>query len=99
MANVGDYFVSRGEPTSSRVKAYTAPPFFFGPSRYITTLTPGTTIGPVEAVTHAGPFTAVLVRGYWMNVAKQSACGRVVWFAHRVPDHEVASWRRGGWRD
>ena len=101
MANLGAYFRSRQLPTSIRVKAYSQPPAGRG-GRYLATLDPGTYFGPAEAVIETDLYTAVLVRGFWMNVAAKESDGVRWWtraFAYRVPESEVQRWRMDGWRD
>ena len=99
MAAVGDYFKTHGATAASRVKAYSAPPLPPASGRYLTTLSPDTVIGPLELVLDTGEFVSVLVKGYWMNLAKSTSDGHEAWFARRVPDHTVQRWRRNGWRD
>ena len=66
-------------------------------ARCFTNLAPGTFIGPVEEYVHSNGFATVLVRGYWINV--WACTGGGVHFARRVPDREIARWRRNGWFD
>ena len=96
MAAVGDYFRSRCVPTHVRVRAYSAPPPL---GHLLATLEPGTYFGPVEAVNQTDLFITVLVRGFWMNVAKRHRSGTyLTWFAFKVSDAEIEVWERKGWQ-
>ena len=66
-------------------------------ARCFTNLEPGTFIGPVEQFVYTDRFATVLVRGFWINVWTSVRGG--VHYARRVPDREVARWRRNGWFD
>ena len=92
----GHYLVTKQLPTAIRCKAYTHP-LVNGGGEYITTIDPGTTIGPVEEVRFTGQFLSVLIRGYWINVWAADRGG--VMFAYRVPEGIVRGWRARGWRD
>ena len=90
----GDYFRTRPPPTRVRCRAYTAPPNRGG---LICSITPGTTLGPVEASVHSGQFVTIMVRGWWVNVWSAERGG--VNFAYRCEDAEVADWHFHGWLD
>ena len=92
-ARLGVYYKAPDHPTSGLCRAYTKPPSA-GFGEYITTIEPGTTIGPVERYDVSGPFLAVLVRNYWINVK-----GYGVDYAYKVPDSTVQAWYSDGWRD
>ena len=89
----GIYYRTREMPTGIRCKAYTKPPSA-GDGVYITTISPGTYLGPVECVDFSEHFTTILVRGYWINVR-----GYGVHYADLVPFWRVEAWYRQGWRD
>ena len=61
---LGDY-VRTVEHNTIRVKEYTAPPF---QGTYLSTLFPGSTVGPVVGVFHQRLFTSVQVGDRWLNV-------------------------------
>ena len=79
-------------------KAYDAPPC---DGRYITTIAPQSTLGPVENYYYdeTTRLVAICVRGYWINVWGVDKRGCGVHYAYRVPEDEVQQWRRWGWRD
>ena len=68
-------------PTNVRCKAYTHPPGFGGV--YITTIAPGTILGPTEALMHSDKYCSIRVGDQWINVwcARD---GRGVSFARKV---------------
>ena len=88
---IGQYYRTRPRWSKVRCVAYDAPPF---DGRYITTISPGTTLGPVENYLQTAQFTTICVRGYWINVWREG-----VHFAHRVPSREVRYWKSRGWYD
>ncbi len=93
---VGHYYRTREASSTVRCKAHTGPP---KTGRYITTLEPGTTLGPVDEYADMQWYVAVRVKGYWINVwAKRGmAEHRGVDFARKVPEEEVARWEAQGW--
>ena len=99
MVAVGNYYRTGGGLPSDRVKAYTLPPLPGAPGQYICTLGNGITIGPVERVFESRVYISVLVRGYWMNLAKIGRDGTQYWFAMKVHDQEVQQWKANGWRE
>ena len=89
---IANYYQTKELPTNIRCKAYTKPPRC-GDGVYITTISPGTYLGPVENYDVTAEYATILVRGYWINVRY---CG--VKFADKVPDATVQGWYRMGWR-
>ena len=60
----------------------------------------GEYFGPIEEWVLTPYYLAVLVDGWWINVwGVDRAHPHGVTFAFKVPDDEVARWRRNGWRD
>ena len=93
---LGQYYRSRCLPTAVRCKAYAQPP---PDGEYITTIAPGTYLGPVEDWQFSERFATICVRGYWINVWTRRANGEGVHFATVEPDVEVQRWRKQGWED
>ena len=92
---LGD-FLRTIEHRSIRCKRYDEPPFR---GRYIDTLDPGTTLGPVTRVLHTSTFMAVEVDGKWINVWR-GLWGRGTLYANRTAQPTVPSdsglWGRDG---
>ena len=97
----GDYFRTRGGYTSIRCKAYKVPPWRRHRPRdnYITTIAPGTYLGPVEEFGYSPWFVTIQVRGYWINVwgAEYPYSDYRYHFADRVAPDNVAQWEANGW--
>jgi len=91
---LGHYYRSRSLPTRIRCKAYDQPPPH---GWYITTIAPGTFLGPVENFYQSTHFATICVRGYWINVWGLDATGEGVDFAYLVPTAEVQRWIAHGW--
>ena len=64
---------------------------------FITTIAPGTSLGPVENFRQTSEFSTICVKGWWINVWA-SAGGRV-YYAARYPREDVTAWFQCGWRD
>ena len=93
----GQYWRTKTHATI-RCKAYTCPPLPEAGGRWICTITPGTTLGPVETWLSSESYVTILVRGYWINVwCSTSPRGTPVHFAIPVPQQEVAGWATRGW--
>ena len=90
-AQPGQYWRTKPAPTRIRCKAYSMPEPY---GEYLATIDPGTYLGPVEMVDESSHYTAILVRGFWINV-----WGRGTYFAKVVPDSEVQGWYQQGWHD
>ena len=90
-AQPGQYWRTREAPTRIRCKAYSQPEPH---GEYLATIDPGTYLGPVEMVDESSRYTAILVRGFWINVWGRGTC-----FAQVVPDSEVQGWYQQGWHD
>ena len=97
---VGGYALTKPSPTKIRCKAYTAPPLRGG--ELITTIAPGTSLGPIEAEEQSEMFVTIQVRGYWINI------WRAHWnspdqkggtnYATLVTQPEIDDWEQHGWR-
>ena len=88
---MGQYFLCRPLPTHIRCKAYDQPP---DAGSYITSLEPGTYLGPVDNFSHCDAYASICVGGYWVNVW----C-RGVDFTYGVEEAEVLRWKARGWTD
>ena len=89
---IGQYYTTRPWWCRARCKAYDAPPF---DGRYITTIAPDTTLGPVENYLETTDYVFVCIRDYWINVWDRTYGV----FASRVPERELQQWRMRGWQD
>ena len=78
---LGDYMETKPMPTNVRCKAYTHPPGCEG--EYITTIEPGTILGPIEALMHSDKYCSIRVGDQWINVWC-TRDGRGVSFARKV---------------
>ena len=103
LPRIGEYYKARGEASTVTCKAYDAP---WPHGRYICSLAPGATFGPVKEVLVLSQLVVVLVRGYWINVKGykeiivQGNCQYApVAVAVKVPGGIVDQWRARGWRD
>ena len=96
--SVGQYILTKPLPTQIRCKAYDGPPGGGGGS-FITTISPGTHIGPVEEVVHTDQFVTILCRGYWINIwrAARGTTDHGTDFAFVISQRESDSWCWHGW--
>ena len=99
---VGSYYRTPHAASAIRCKAYTGPPVLFGDTlrggMYITTIAPGTYLGPVAAVSQTEPFTTINVANWWINIwHKRARDVTGIHYAYKVPDKVVRDWVREGW--
>ena len=107
----GDYYRTRGPPTTIVCFGYSAPLDFESNQGGVRlgSLKKGEYFGPVEEYLLTRNYLAVLVRGWWINVWNRRAHPhrdrngqrnrKGVHFAFKVPPEEVERWKRNGWRD
>ena len=92
----GDYLLTKPAPTTIVCKAYDQP---FPAGTYITSISPGTSLGPVEEFLHTETFVSVLIKGYWINIwHRNRGSSRGVDFAAVIAKPIVESWIRAGWQ-
>ena len=99
--DLGDYFVTRGGVNCHGIvcKAYDAP---YPDGREITSIEPGTYLGPVESWLHMERCATICVRGWWIHVWARRHSGESyqgTTCATKVPEDMANRWRRVGWQD
>ena len=99
---VGDYVRTKcSAGTQIRCKAYSEPTFYLNETGrllylgdYITTIEPGTYLGPVEDIASNPFYVAIKVKEYWINVIDKK---KNTAFATKVPMYCIREWERHGW--
>ena len=92
----GDYFYTKPAPTKVVCRAYDQA---FPDGRLLTSIAKGTYLGPVEVYIHTDRFTAISVKGFWINVwTRKRGTTLGTNFAVMVPQHTVQSLVMAGWQ-
>ena len=92
----GNCFFTKPAPTQVVCKAYDQPA---PDGRCITSIHQGVYSGPVETYLHTDMFTAILIKGYWINVWKRRRGTELGDnFAIKVPQHTIQAWVMNGWQ-
>ena len=97
---IGGYVQTKRHPTRIRCKAYTAPPVGDG-GDLITTILPGTSLGPIQDVQQTPLFVTIQVKGWWINIwrSRNSVTHNLgINYATVYEQADIDDWERHGWR-
>ena len=101
---IGGYVQTKRHPTRIRCKAYTAPPGGDG-GDLITTIDPGTSLGPIEDVQHTSLFVTIMVKGWWINIwhwrnnPHELMTNNIgINYATVYEQADIDEWEQHGWR-